>query len=269
MIQTDKLSTAARFSLVTAVLQGLAALMGLLLPTLTYPTEELRRAFLANDVVTLLIGLPILLIAMYLAQCDNLVGLLFWPGALGYVFYNAIAYVVAMPLSLAGASNLALVLLSAYTITRLLSGMQAEAIRARLAGHIPARLCGGVLTGFGALFFVMAAAKVAGHFSGQTVLPWAEVAVQISDLCVTPTWVVGGILLWRKRPLGYITAAGLLFQASMLFIALLVFFLLQPLVAGTPFPVEDFVVIAVMSLVCLVPFGLLLRGIILAQKNNP
>ena len=41
-----------------------------------------RRAFLANDLVNLLIGLPILLGSLELAKRGKLIGLLFWPGAL-------------------------------------------------------------------------------------------------------------------------------------------------------------------------------------------
>jgi len=47
----------------------------------------------------------------------------------------------------------------------------------------------------------------------------------------------------------------------MLFVGLLAFFILQPFVAGVPFPLEDFIVILVMGLVVFVPFGLFLRGV--------
>jgi hypothetical protein len=237
-----------------------ASLAGLLFPASIYPTEELRRAFVSNDVVNLFIGLPILLGAMWLARRGHLLGLLFWPGALFYATYNYIAYAVAMPLTRLFIIDVALVLVSIYTIYGLLSNMDGEAVQAQLKGRVFERLTGGVLIGFGALFFLMAAGKVLGHVAGQAALPWPQVSVQIADLLVTPAWLVGGILLWRKRALGYAGGAGLLFQASMLFVALLVFFILQPFVAGAPFPVNDFVVIAVMSLICLIPFGLFLRG---------
>jgi len=72
--------------------------------------------------------------------------------------------------------------------------------------------------------------------------------------------VVGGVLLWRKQAFGYVTGVGLLFQFSMLFIGLFVYFALQPFLAGVPFPVNDFVAVFIMSLVCFVPFGLFVRG---------
>lgn len=69
-----------------------------------------------------------------------------------------------------------------------------------------------------------------------------EPGVLVADLLTTPAWVVGGLLLWRRQAFGYVSGAGLLFQASMLFAGLLVFFILQPFVADVSFPVEDFVV---------------------------
>jgi hypothetical protein len=75
---------------------------------------------------------------------------------------------------------------------------------------------------------------------------------------------VGGALLWRRQALGYVAGAGLLFQASMLFIGLIVFLLLQPALTGAPFALADVVVIAIFGLVCFVPFALFTRGLVKA-----
>ena len=88
----------------------------------------------------------------------------------------------------------------------------------------------------------------------------AEFGVLIADGLTTALWIIGGLYLWRKQPAGYACGAGLLFQASMLFVGLLAFFILQPIIAGVPFPLEDFFVILGMGLVVFVPFGLFLRG---------
>ncbi|MFZ6029233.1 MAG: hypothetical protein ACOYYS_16090 [Chloroflexota bacterium] len=263
---TRNLASAHTLSLVVALLFAATSLVGLLLPESIYPTDELRRAFLANDVVNLLIGLPMLLGSLWLVRRDRWLGLLFWPGALFYVAYNAIAYAVAMPLTVSFVANLALALLSVLAIANLLGCVDPHAVASRLGGHVPERLTGGVLAGFGALFFLMAVGEIAAFADGQSSTPWAEVAVRIADLLVTPVWVAGGILLWRKKPLGYAGGLGLLFQASMLFVGLLVFFILQPFVAGVPFPAGDFVVIAVMSLICFLPFGLFVRGVLKAER---
>jgi hypothetical protein len=241
---------------VIALLMAVASLAGLLFPSVVYPTEELRRVFLANDLVNLLIGLPILLVSMRLARRGRLIGLLFWPGALFYVTYNYIAYAVAMPWTLPFALFLSLVILSAYAIFLLFSSMDLATVQSQLEGRVAERLCGGVLAGFGTLFFLRGIVQlVQGTVNG------AEWAVVIADLFTTPFWIIGGLMLWSKRPLGYASGAGLLFQASTLFIGLLVFFILQPFVSSVPFPLADFVVILVMGLICFIPFGIFVRGV--------
>lgn len=140
--------------------------------------------------------------------------------------------------------------------------MDSAAIQQRLRGAVPERLSGGVLIGFGVLFFLRGVGQVVKALTDQAALAWPEMGVLVADLLTTPTWVAGGVLLWRKQAFGYAAGAGLLFQSSMLFIGLLVFFIFQPFLTAMPFPVQDFTVVFVMGLVCFIPFGLFAHGII-------
>ncbi|WKZ35144.1 MAG: hypothetical protein QY332_16135 [Anaerolineales bacterium] len=97
---TRDLALASRLALLVTILMTLASLGGLLFPMASYPNDDLRQSFLANDVVNLVIGLPILLGMLWLFRRGNLFGLLGLPGALFYVAYNSIAYAAAMPLTL-------------------------------------------------------------------------------------------------------------------------------------------------------------------------
>jgi hypothetical protein len=261
------LTQASALSVVIAILMAVASLAGLFFQSAIYPTIELRRAFVSNDVVNLFVGLPILLSSLALAQRGKLIGLLFWPGALFYVTYNYIAYAFAMPFTWLFALYLVLVALSVYALIHLLSRMDATTIQQQLSGVVPERLAGGVLVGFGVLFFLRSIGQVFGTLRGQTPLIGPELAVLVADFLTMPAWVIGGILLWRKQAFGYLSGAGLLFQASMLFVGLLVFFILQPFLTGTPFPVTDFVVISVMGLVCFIPFALFIRGMLSKGKQ--
>ena len=139
------------------------------------------------------------------------------------------------------------------------------AVAQRLKGAIGERFIGGAgRVWHPVLRFAGQQGRAGAH--GQAALTGGDLALAVTDLILIPTWVVGGILLWQRRAFGYLTGAGLLFQASMLFVGLLVFFLLQPMVAAVPFPMEDFVVILVMSLVCFVPLGRFVRGVLLRDS---
>jgi hypothetical protein len=256
-----ELSPAYQLSLAVAVLMVMASLAGLLFSQALYQSEDLRQAFVPNDVINLLIGLPILLGSMALARRGSLMGLLFWPGALLYTLYNYIAYAVAMPLTVQFVLYLALVILCVSTIFLLVTNIDALVIQERLGGAVAERFGGGVLVGLGVLFFMMRAGVIVQALTGQGQNK-AEAAVAIADLFIMPALVIGGALLWQQKPLGYVSGASLLFQASMLFIGLLAIFILQPFLTGIPFPVLDFGVVLIMGLICFIPFGLFLRGIL-------
>ena len=259
---SDDLNLPGYLSCVIAVLMTGMSLAGLIFQDSVYPGTALRRSFVSNDVVNLLIGLPILLVSMWLARRHRLIGLLFWPGALFYVTYNYIAYAAATAFSLLLVPYLALVLVSIGAIIVLFSKTDSAAVQQRLSGAVPERFAGGLLVGLGALVFLQAAGQGVMALGGRVALGRPELAVLAADLLTTPVWVAGGIQLWRRQAFGYLCGAGLLFQTSMLFIGLLVFFILQPFLTATPFPAEDFVVVFVMGLVCFVPFGLYVRGIL-------
>jgi len=141
-------------SLVIAVLMAVASGAGLLYQSAVYPTNELIRTFVPNDVVNLFIGLPIILGSMFLAMRGKLVGLLLWPGALFFVLYNYIVYVFAMPFSAAFLLDLALVTLSVYAIAGLVASIDGRSVQQRIAGSVPERVAGGILAGLGLLFFL-------------------------------------------------------------------------------------------------------------------
>ncbi len=255
-----KLSLIYASSLFISVLIAAASVAGLRYRTIMYPTDELVQTFVSNDVVNLLIGLPILLGSMWMAWRSKMIGLLCWAGALFFVFYNYTAYVFAMPLNWAFPLHLILMMLSAYTLVALVARIDGKAVQHRLAGVIPERFAGGVLAVLGSLFLLRVLGVMVGALSNGTLLSETEFAVNIADFLTTPAWVIGGILLWQRRELGYVTGLGLLFQGSMLFIALIVFLLLQPMLTSAPFGIADVIVIATMGLICFIPFGMVVRG---------
>jgi len=261
------LAPAYVLSLIIAILTATASAIGLLSRATIYPTENLIEGFVANDVVTLALGLPILLGSMWLAGRGRLIGLLFWPGALLYGLYNSIAYVFGLPLNVVFVLHLALVALSTYATIGLVAAIDAEAVKERLAGAVPERGAGGILAGLGLLFCLLAGGTVVGALVEGTPISEATLAVHVADLLIVPAWVIGGMLLWRCRPMGYVAGLGLLFQGSMLFVGLIVVLLLQPVLVEGTLALSDVVAVAIMGLICFIPFGLFVRGVALARRS--
>lgn len=256
-------------SVILAVVIVAASLVGVLVPSRAYPSDALRQSLVPTDIVNLLIGLPILLGSMGLARRGKLVGLLLWPGALFFVLYTYVVYLFAVPFNVAFLLHLTLVILSLYSLIGLLASLDGEAVHRRLAGAVPERAAGGILAGLGILFLVRVVGVLASALIQQTSIASTELAPHIGDALAAPALAIGGVLLWRRAPFGYVAGLGLLFQASMLFIGLIIFLLVQPLVTAVPLALIDIVVVSILSLICLVPLALFVRGVASADSSPP
>lgn len=246
---------------------GVLSLAGLIFPSKIYPSEALIQTFMTNDVINLIVGIPILVGSIWLTGREQLAGLLLWPGALLFVFYNYIAYMIGIPFSALTLAYLVLVLLSAYIIFELLKTIDRQAVQEQLSGNVSEKIAGWFLVIFGILFIFRAISVIVDPLIYQTVLPATELGVSIADIIISTLWFIGGILLLRKVPLGYTSGLGLLFAASMLFVGLIIFLIIQPVLTAAPFSLIDLIVIAVMGLILSIPFVLFLRGTIKADRN--
>ncbi len=249
---------ASSFAIVILIAAASAA--GLGYSGSVYPTDELARTFVTNDIVCLLIGLPILLLSMALAGRGQLIGLLMWPGALLFVLYNYIAYLLAVPFSAAYLMHVALVMFSVYALVGLIASIDGASVRRLLVGRVPGRVSAGILVGLGLVFFLRSLGVIANAIAGGAAMAATDLSVNISDFLISPAWILGGALLWKRNEIGYVLGLGLLLGLSLLFIALVLFMLVQPVLTAAPVALLDVVVVVVMGLICFVPCFLFARG---------
>ncbi len=139
----------------------------------------------------------------------------------------------------------------------------------RLSGAVPERLAGRVLAGLGLLIFLLVIGAIVNALINLTPIAKTELALHTADFLIAPAWIVCGVLLWQRRAFGYVAGLGLLFQASMLFIGLIIVLLLQPLMTAAPFSLVDVVVTFVMGMVCFIPFALFIRGVVPNRNSSP
>jgi len=257
---------ATLLSVLIALLMTGTSLAGILLYNTIYPTQGLLTGFLSNDVVNLVIGLPVLIVCMLAARRGSVVALLCWPGALLYIFYNSLIYSLTMPFSWFYPAFPLLALLSLITFILLILKSPGQSVKERLENKVAEKWTGGLMVGLGLMYLVRAALLLIKPVSAQTLRLTPETATQMTDLVVMLLWVYSGIQLFRHRIPGYLTGLAVLFQAVTLFIGLMLYFLLQPWLSGTPIPVTDLLVILVMSLAAIIPFAHFLRGA--AKKSN-
>jgi hypothetical protein len=243
-------------SLIIAALVALASVLGLIIPDQLYPSEDLTQSFLTNDVVNLIVGLPVLVGSLYLVNRGKLIGLLLWPGALFFMVYNYLIYLIAMPINIFYILFPLIVFPSLYITIWILRNIDADLIASKLKGKVPERLSAVIMIGFGAIFIIRVAAIAFDIVNKQLTITSTDLGLHIADVFFSVTMIICGIQLWRKLSLGYITGLGLLFQTSMLFIGLILLMLLQPFITGEKIAWLDIIIVLVMGFISFIPFGL-------------
>jgi hypothetical protein len=267
---TRDLSLAYAVSVVVALLAAVAAIAGLLFGSAIYPTDELILAYLPVDAFHLVAGLPILLGSMWLARRGKLVGLLCWPGALLYVLYSYITNLVGVPFGVLFLPYLLLVTLSAYATIDLMASIDGAAVRQQLTGVVPAKAAGGVLVGFTGLFVVINVVNIVTAATSDPAGTLDLVPVWIADfVTVIPTCLIGGFLLWRRKPLGYIAGAGLLLLYSLLFIGVAAVLAFPAVYDTRPIDMSGFVTMLACGLICLILLALFARGMVSGRSPRP
>jgi hypothetical protein len=276
------LTFAYRSSLVVAVLIAVVAAAGLLFGSTGLYGSDPNRAvavteaeagllvpgFLALDAYNLVVGLPILLALLWLAYRGSLIGLLLWPGALFYIVYTYVLYLVGTPFSVLFLAYIALVALSASTMIGIVANIDGEQVRQRLGGAVPARTIGAILIGLAMLTLAQDAsgALVTALAGGAPLDPLARHVWSADLVLELPAMLLGGVLLWRHKRLGYVVGAGLLLQFGLTPTGLAAIIAFQPILTAAPLDVGTIVGLLIFSVVCFASLAFFVRGAIQPQR---
>lgn len=252
-----------------ALLMVVLSVLGLLIPDRIYPNPGMADEFMTNDLVNLVIGLPLFLVSLICIRRKKMLGVLLLPGALIYTIYNYFAYLLGKPLDWIGGLNLVLVLLCGFTLFFLLSSLDHDLIKSRLVGRVAEKPTGWILILFGLAFITLALSEVIPGILDGSIPPLGEKAVSVADILVSIGWVYGGIAILQRKAFGYSLGLGLLLAASSLFIGLILYFFFAPLLIGGSLEWVEVLTVFVMGMICFVPTFLFLRGVVGGRDQSP
>ena len=257
----NKLNAIFISSIVIAVLLAVITISGLLYPASFYPTLNLRLFSIPTDIISLFVCLPILVLSMLLAQRSNLVGLLCWPGTLLYITYIYIIYILSQPFNVLFIPYLLLFVVSVYTLVALIASIDAVAVRQQLKGSVPARTAGIILTIMSAFFILVQVGELVNALINGIPKELSDLAPFVSDfITVAPAWLLGGIMLWRDKALGYAAGTGLLLLGTILFGGLAFVIAFPAMHDQSPIDIASVVMMLLMGAVCFIPLLLFIRN---------
>jgi hypothetical protein len=205
------------------------ALTGLLFSSQYRDVAWIKATWFGNDIVTLCLAVPMLLVSLTLARSGEVRGLLLWLGILGYDVYNYAYYMLGAVLNVFFPLYVVLVVLSAVTLVRVLSAVVPSAIvpTERAFGvsmRVHPALIGGYFTllsiGLCAVWLAMWAAHVfAGRPTPIETDAFRLVAALDMSLMV-PALGIGGVWLWRRARWGLVVCSVAGVQASLYLVVL-------------------------------------------------
>jgi hypothetical protein len=209
-----------------------ASLAGVLSAT-TYAAEASNWAAQAvgQDTINATLAYPALLVLAWLAGRGSLRAYLAWLGLLGYSAYSYLLYAGFLHFSGWFLLYVAVLGLSVFALIGGLAALNSDSVAAAFSARTPARLAGGLLVGLGVLFALLWLSEIVPAAIAGAALPSAVEAglttnpVYLLDLAIfLPAMVLVGLLLIRRRPLGFTMAVPLYVWGAVMGIAVLAMF---------------------------------------------
>ena len=206
-----KFKPAIVLSLMIVVLAMVASAGGLWLPGLYRDNAQVTAAWRGNDLVTLAVAAPLLVVGLILFRRGSLRGLLVWLGMLGYMLYNYLFYLFGAALNEFFLIYVALVSISIFALIFSLPRIDARAIAQRFGPRTPVGWVAGLLLLFIVPWGLMEISRALSFiFTGQVPADVAQTGhptavVYALDLTlIAPFMVLAAIWLCQRRPWGYV-----------------------------------------------------------------
>ncbi len=257
-------------TIILMALMIFVSVFGILNQNKIYPGKELSINFISNDICNLTLGLLIIVISMLLTLKGNLAGLLFYPGALFYITYDYVNYLLGLPFNILFIPYLILVIVSIYTIIGLILGIDSEQVYKKLNGYVPIRTAGSTLFVLACLVIIFQLYAIVIALIKQSNIDHIMIAQWIDDLVIaSPPFIIIGFLMMRRKALGFTAGVGLLLFWGLLCVGVILIIIFKSVLTNTSIDITGLLVVLASTLIILIPLILFIRGINKAVKIKP
>ncbi len=194
-----------------AALMALASAIGLLFPGVYRDPDWVMAAWFGNDLVTLVVVVPILVAGLLSARRGSRLGELLVYSSFAYSIYGYAYYLFGAHLNALLPVYVALVVAPLIGLATGLGSLDAASLAENFRPGTPKRFAAGYMVFVGAGLGVAWLAQWAAYVFGGTepavgVDAFATIAALDLSLII-PFMVLGGVLLWRGKPWGYVLGA--------------------------------------------------------------
>lgn len=235
-----------------AVLLAIATVSGVFISGLYRDTPNLVAQAIGQDVVTLVVALPTLVISAFLTSRGSQRARLVWLGGSIYTVYTYVGYAFDVRFNPLFLVYVALLGCSTYALIGGLITTDWEGFRKGFTERTPNKAVSIYLGMIASLFYLLWLSEaVPASLSGNPPQSLIDAGtptnfVQVIDMAwLLPAIAITAISLWRKRSLGYALAGALLTHFTLLTLAILsmVAFMVR---AGQPVVIPQVVIYGVL-----------------------
>jgi hypothetical protein len=269
-METNKLNTAFFLSGLVAILAIIASAAGLF-ANVYRDNAMVTAAYRGNDLITLSVVAPLLLVALMYSRRGSARWLLIWVGSVAYMLYNYIFYVYGAAFNPIFLLYVLLVGVSLWALILSMPRLDAAAISRQFSSRTPVRWIAGFMLLIPVIIGGVELMQIASYFAdGKVPQAIAQTGhptgvIYATDLAfLMPAIVVGAVLLWQRKPWGYVLGTIVMLKGvtyPLALVAMVVFSLLANTGYDELLPVYIFFLVG-----SVIALGLLLRNL---QPGKP
>lgn len=230
-----------------------------------YDTVSTVSQAVGQDVVTLILGIPLLITGMVLTHKGSLRGKLLLTGTLGYFLYTYTSYVFLSAFNPLFLLYVALFSLTLFAFILAMMDLNPEGIAKQFTDKFPRR---------GAAIFMMFLAVFLGMAWLGRIVPalmegippiglesYTTLVIQALDLgIIAPVSALTAILLWQQKPWGYTLTAVVLVKGLTMGAALIAM-IIGLVLAGVEISMGEAVIFSVIAITALIYTLIMFRNI--------
>lgn len=219
----------------------------------------------AQDVVTLFVAVPFLLLSLYLSNKGMLKGRLLLTGFLGYFLYTYTSYCFLAMYNPLFLIYVGLMSSSFFAFTLMMMSFNMENLKNSFTDRLPVKFIGGFLIFTSVTILLMWLKRIVPSIlSGSAPLGiehYTTLPIQALDLgFILPAAVTSAILIMKKRPMGYLLSSVLLIKFITLLTAITAMIIAQAL-SGVSMSLVEIMVFPIVNLIIIYPLFLILGNI--------
>jgi len=219
----------------------------------------------AQDIVTLLLGVPLLIVSLILFRKELLKGKLLLAGTLAYFLYTYTSYSFLSMFNQFFLLDVMLMSASFFAFVLTMMSFDIDTLRDHFSEKLPVRFVGGLLISIGTIFGLMwlgtVIPSIVSGIAPVVLEQYTSLVIQAMDLAfIVPTAFLAGILLIKRKPFGYLLSSVVTVKGITMLTALTAM-VLNEMSAGVEVSPAILILIPALNLIIIYSLFLIMKNI--------